>query len=116
MRVSSPELACQGAFQLGRRAVKRGVDVGSAVRDGDRLPRRNSRLDHAALVIGARLRPIIVAQVHLDSGDLVLEMAHRVQDDLPHVFGHALSAIDIVIRVYLDLHGRFSVQDRAPQC
>src|SRR5690606_2277351 len=102
------EFALEGSLQLVRGAADGLVDVVCVVGDGRRGAPFDAGFHHAALVAGARLLAVLVAEVHLDAGDAAREMAQGVADDLLHVRGELLATFDVVVRIESDLHNFLS--------
>jgi hypothetical protein len=71
-----------------------------------RLATRQSGLHEATLVGAAGLAGILIAEMNFDPGDLIAEPAESVVDlDLDSV-RQFVAALNVVIRVDLDLHLR----------
>jgi hypothetical protein len=71
-----------------------------------RLATRQSGLHEATLVGAAGLAGILIAEMNFDPGDLIAEPAESVVDlDLDSV-RQFVTALNVVIRVDLDLHLR----------
>lgn len=73
---------------------------------GHRLPPLQAGFKHAALVACACFGTVFVAQMHLNPGDFVFEVAQRMFDLRAHVFGGGFMACGAVVSVGLNVLGK----------
>ncbi len=93
-------------FCLGRRARDRLMDGPGVVGHRDRLMAVEAYLHHASYALVAPFAAGLVAQMDLDAADLVREPIQRVFEHRRHVRAESLDAVDVVIRVDLNLHAK----------
>ena len=98
------EHVLDGAGELAGGAIDRLVDRAGVLGDRGRLVVLDASLHHAALVVLADLAAILVGDVHLDARDPLAEVREGVLDHLLHVRRESLGALDVMVRVQLDLH------------
>jgi len=84
-----------------------GLHHGSGmVGDGGWLMALEPRFHHATQVIAAALVAILIADVDFHPGDLTLEAGETILHDTLDLLGQFFASGDVVVGVYLDLHGK----------
>jgi hypothetical protein len=72
-----PERAIKGPFELSGSAINGLWEGRRLMAHGNRLETCDTGLQHAAFVVVAPFMAVLIAEVHLDTGDLVTEAPHR---------------------------------------